>query len=137
MPRFVRSQLFKGTNRRLFLESLENRQLMAADLDFVSPAISNYFDSPVAGLFASASSKEHHAEEEAHLEILRGFPTEAPETEAAVVGAISSGLSAAFSPLTSIPSLSSLAGAAVSLYLDFNGHFESIWGSNRNITTPV
>lgn len=36
-----------------------------------------------------------------------------------------------------IPSLSSLAGAAATLYLDFNGDYESSWGSYSNINTPA
>lgn len=38
--------------------------------------------------------------------------------------------------MTAIPSLSSLAGAAATLYLDFDGHFQSSWGSYSNINTP-
>src|SRR5262245_3542594 len=122
MSRFGRSSdSLRRTGRRLFVESLEDRQLMAADLDFLS----------------SAANKSAGIEAEPDLEILRDFPTQAPETETAVSGAIASGLSAALSPLTNIPVLNSLAGAAVSLYLDFNGHFESLWGAYRNITTPV
>ena len=41
------------------------------------------------------------------------------------------------SPLDSIPVLNSNPGAPASLYLDFNGHFEPVWGSYTNITTPV
>lgn len=44
---------------------------------------------------------------------------------------------AAALPLTSIPILHSLPGAAASIYLDFDGHFEPIWGSYSNISTPV
>lgn len=40
-------------------------------------------------------------------------------------------------PLSAIPVLNSLVGAAVSLYLDFNGHFDATWGSYSNITTPA
>ncbi|SFI04251.1 zinc-dependent metalloprotease family protein [Planctomicrobium piriforme] len=41
-------------------------------------------------------------------------------------------------PLTSIPVLNSLPGAAVSIYLDFDGHFEADWGGGyTNLTTPV
>jgi fibronectin type 3 domain-containing protein len=43
----------------------------------------------------------------------------------------------AFAPLTAIPQLNSLPGAPANLYLDFNGHFEAVWGSFTNITTPV
>jgi hypothetical protein len=41
------------------------------------------------------------------------------------------------SPLSSIPVLNSNPTAAASIYLDFNGHFEPVWGSHTNITTPV
>ena len=41
------------------------------------------------------------------------------------------------SPLDSIPVLNSNPSAPASLYLDFNGHFESVWGSYTNVTTPV
>lgn len=44
---------------------------------------------------------------------------------------------AALNPLSSIPVLNSFPGAAVTLYLDFDGFFESFWGSYSNITTPV
>ena len=36
-----------------------------------------------------------------------------------------------------IPALQSLAGAAQSLYLDFDGHFDAVWGSFSNVVTPV
>ena len=39
--------------------------------------------------------------------------------------------------MTAFPVLNSNPGAAASLYLDFNGHFEPVWGSHTNITTPV
>jgi subtilisin-like proprotein convertase family protein len=39
--------------------------------------------------------------------------------------------------LSEIPALNSLPGAAVSVYLDFDGHFESVWGSHTNVSTPV
>jgi hypothetical protein len=37
----------------------------------------------------------------------------------------------------SAPVFNSLPGAQASLYLDFNGHFESVWGSYRNISSPA
>jgi hypothetical protein len=40
-------------------------------------------------------------------------------------------------PLSALPGLSSLPGAKATLYLDFNGHSESTWGSYRNVKTPV
>jgi hypothetical protein len=40
-------------------------------------------------------------------------------------------------PLSSLPALSSLPGAKATLYLDFNGHFQSKWGPYKNIKTPA
>lgn len=40
-------------------------------------------------------------------------------------------------PLSSIPALHSRPSASVKFFLDFDGHFESIWGSYSNVTTPV
>ena len=34
-----------------------------------------------------------------------------------------------------VPQLSSRPGAAATIYLDFDGHFESSWGSFSNVTT--
>ena len=42
-----------------------------------------------------------------------------------------------FNALSSIPTLNSLPGAAVSVYLDFDGHFQQLWGSYGSVTTPV
>ncbi len=39
--------------------------------------------------------------------------------------------------LSSIPALNSLPSAPVDIYLDFDGHYEEVWGSWGNITTPV
>jgi hypothetical protein len=36
-----------------------------------------------------------------------------------------------------IPALNSLPGATATVYLDFLGHVEPVWGSYSNITTPV
>ena len=41
------------------------------------------------------------------------------------------------SPLDSIPALNSNPDAAASLYLDFDGHFQAVWSSYTNITTPA
>ena len=43
----------------------------------------------------------------------------------------------ATNPLSSIPAINSRPGAAASVYLDFNGHFESNWGGYNNVSTPV
>lgn len=39
-------------------------------------------------------------------------------------------------PSLVVPSYSSLPGAPATLYLDFNGHFDSTWGSYANVDTP-
>ena len=57
------------------------------------------------------------------------------ETDAASIAA--SGLAGASYALSSVPLLNSLAGAAVSLYLNFVGHFDATWGGYQNITTPA
>src|SRR5438093_13702680 len=36
-----------------------------------------------------------------------------------------------------VPQLASRPGAAATLYLDFNGHMQSSWGSFSNITSPA
>ena len=38
---------------------------------------------------------------------------------------------------TGVPALHGNPGAAASLYLDFNGHFEPVWGAYNNVTTPA
>lgn len=43
----------------------------------------------------------------------------------------------AANPLTSIPLLHSNAAAAVKVYLDFDGHFDAVWGAYSNVSTPV
>lgn len=40
-------------------------------------------------------------------------------------------------PLSSIPALSSLPGAAATLYIDFDGHTEPVWGSYSNVQVPA
>jgi hypothetical protein len=39
--------------------------------------------------------------------------------------------------LAGLPSLSSNPGAAKKLYLDFNGHYQSSWGTFPNVSTPA
>lgn len=53
------------------------------------------------------------------------------------VGQSSLAIASVLHPLTSIPVLNSLPGAAATLYLDFNGHFQATYGMYSNVTTPV
>ena len=39
--------------------------------------------------------------------------------------------------LTGLPQLNSLPGAAKSIFLDFDGHFEAQWGSDSNVSSPA
>jgi hypothetical protein len=39
--------------------------------------------------------------------------------------------------LTGVPAFHSLPGATASIYLDFDGHFEPVWSSYTNVTTPA
>lgn len=47
------------------------------------------------------------------------------------------GSSIATYPLSALPQLSSLPESPYTLHLDFDGHFEPIWGGYSNATTPV
>ncbi len=40
-------------------------------------------------------------------------------------------------PLSSLPQLHSNASASAKLFLDFDGHFESNWGGDLNVSTPA
>ena len=60
-----------------------------------------------------------------------------PKSASSFSTAAASALVAATYPLTSIPPLSSLPGAAATLFLDFDGHLDSSWGSYRNVSTPA
>jgi hypothetical protein len=65
---------------------------------------------------------------------------DAPPAEVLPLGTAIGGPAAALPPAASslaIPALSSLPGAAASLYLDFDGHFDAVWGAYENITTPA
>jgi Abnormal spindle-like microcephaly-assoc'd, ASPM-SPD-2-Hydin/Metallo-peptidase family M12B Reprolysin-like len=57
--------------------------------------------------------------------------------DVAQAGTTGSGGLAAASPISALPQLSSHSAARVKLYLDFNGNFETAWGSYSNVTTRV
>lgn len=60
------------------------------------------------------------------------FPADIAQADTTTSGALTTS-----SPLSSLPQLSSNSAARVKLYLDFNGNYESTWGSYRNVTTRV
>src|SRR5262249_28109204 len=60
------------------------------------------------------------------------FADAAPDTAQPLAAASSS-----LHSLDSIPQLHSNPASTAALFLDFDGHFESRWGTYRNVTTPV
>lgn len=105
---------------------------MAADLSLSATALLDS-TADVAGASAFDLEINHASIGDSHLRTYPKFPSSADSSGGGTTGT----LAGALLPLTSIPLLNSLAGAAASIYLDFDGHFESVWGSFRNLTTPV
>jgi hypothetical protein len=58
-------------------------------------------------------------------------------TATETAGGTEEGVLALSNPLSSIPQLSSNAGATAKLFLDFNGHTQASWGNWTNVVTPV
>lgn len=104
--------------RRLALESLEARNLMTAALD--GGGISVDFAVPC------------------QCPVCSGIGLEEIPIVGEATGVMGSGTTSTSSTsyTSSLPRLSSNAGAARKLYLDFNGHFEASWGTARNVVTP-
>lgn len=125
-----RGKLYGTRSWRVFsaIEVLEARQLLCVD------------DLDADGA-ESVADDDHDAEEAHHDGLELGtFPIIDAHRRVLVTASSTSGTTttvAASSPLTSVPVLNSLPGAAVSVYLDFDGHFESSWGSYSNITQPA
>lgn len=102
--------------RRLNLERLEPRLLLAADTD------------PNRGLLTHGGI--------CSCPICSGVGLEQYQPEAAeVVGGSPSGPVGA--GIAGLPLLSSLPGAAATIFLDFDGHTEASWGSYTNVVTRV
>ncbi|MCO6457537.1 MAG: trypsin-like serine protease [Pirellulaceae bacterium] len=122
----------------MLFESLEARQLMAADFDLPSPFAHDTHDH---------GDHHHHAAEMGHVDA--GFERHAVDgqehsfyadpywatderPEPSVLGPQRAG-----HPLSSVPRLNSNPSAGVTLYLDFDGHYEPTWGTFRNVLTPA
>lgn len=110
-----RSHRGRSSSGGLHLERLEARQLLS-----VSPISSDgqYFTmtrgityTPVTGVLPV---------------------TEAPASTATTAA----NLNQQSFPLSAIPALSSDPSAPASIYLDFDGHFEPVWFTHQNVTTP-
>lgn len=80
-----------------------------------------------------------HGQSETHY--IKGVPfqfaRDAAPAESIVTAQTLAETGGAVSPLSSIPALHSNLGASASLFLDFDGHFEPVWGSYTNVTTPA
>jgi hypothetical protein len=108
--------------RLLTVESLESRRLFAADLRF--PAAAQFYNN------------QEIAPQSLELCISPAIGT-IPASAGVVTSVAAAGLAAATYPLGSIPVLNSLSGAAATLFLDFDGHFDAVWGAYRNTSTPA
>ncbi|HZN35759.1 MAG TPA: zinc-dependent metalloprotease family protein, partial [Pirellulaceae bacterium] len=106
------------TGRRLGLEPLEARCLLAAD-----------FSDPFAELLT------HGGACGCPICTGNGLAAIAPEAATATTAAAAT-FSLSSTPL-SVPQLSSRPGAKATLFLDFNGNVESRWGSETNAVTPA
>ncbi|HUE70827.1 MAG TPA: choice-of-anchor D domain-containing protein [Pirellulaceae bacterium] len=112
VDRFLASGRLRRTPRRLKLESLEPRLVLTSlTLEQASGQLSShgFCTCPVCT-----------------GEGLSSLPAE--ETSE---GTLST------APLSSLPQLRSNPGATAKLFLDFDGHFESSWGSYTNVSTPA
>lgn len=118
--------------RRLRIEPLELRALMHGGA--MAPAGGSYGNLALGHLMVSAHSAAPSASHRHDLALLDFDDNIVAAETGAAPGSISP--SATYS-LSSVPALSSLPGAAASLWLDFAGHFDASWGSYGNITTPA
>lgn len=107
----------KSARRRMNVERLEPRLLMAADVD------------PFRGLLTHGGV--------CGCPICSGQGLEAfGDPQAAAVASPSPGPAAA-GAIAGLPQLSSRPGAAASIFLDFDGHTEWVWGNYYNVVTKV
>ncbi len=105
-------------SRKLQVESLEPRLLMTAASSDSSELVSTN------GLWCACP-------------ICTGRDLNLTTESSTTTGTTSTTTVATSSPISSIPQLSSRAGAAATIYLDFNGHSQSTWGQWSNAVTPV
>ncbi len=122
--------------RRHQIELLENRQLLAADVSQLVATDHHDHDHDHAfdadHVADHASFARHAIGGELHDFYADDFGIASQPDPSLSIGPRSIG-----SPLNSIPRLQSNPGAAVTLFLDFDGHYEASWGSFFNIHTPA
>lgn len=115
------------------LERLECRQLLAAgwsDALFVGPIYSG--DWPQVSVTDPTAGSPRHAEVADQVPL--GMPLPKAWESARELPDPPSG--AVLHPLTAIPALNSYSTSFISLYLDFNGHFQDVWSGRQDLTTP-
>ncbi len=126
--------------RRLRLESLESRVVLSTVLMGPFSALSEVHDRHNHDE-VDRHDGHNHDDVYSRTQYINGVanvftwepaPVDAPRTPASGVAA-----SSLKYPLSSIPALHSNPGAKATLFLDFDGHFEPVWGAYSNITTPV
>ncbi len=150
------------SGRRLILEQLEARRVFAADLSLPDWAVADGLldlsqfasDSDENLASVEAALAEHQNEHHEHakgsenellndmgelpygpiLTIDVGTANDASNLPSS--GSFMSSFAATSSSGLMVPALNSLPNAAASLYLDFDGHFESVWGQYTNVTSP-
>ena len=120
--------------RRLALEALEPRQMLShSPIEFDPPGLHSHGDHHDHLPPGIAGIEQTHWINGAPFQFIAD-PLSADESGTDETPAQSTG---SLHLLTSIPQLHSDQGAAASLYLDFDGHFQAQWGSYSNVTTPV
>src|SRR5687768_7837861 len=108
----------RRTRRRLNVETLETRLLLAADLE------------PNENLLTHGGACSCPICSGVGLGQFQG------EVEYAPVVSSWGGLPAA-ATVAGLPQLASRPGAAASIFLDFDGHTEAVWGNDTNVVTRV
>ncbi len=117
------------------LERLESRQLLVAGWsDALSYGPLYPGESSTSANFADAASNARHDEDYA-----ADSPHPTPLPPAWQVGRRlpDPRVDSVLHPLTDLPRLNSYPQSSISLFLDFDGHFQADWGNDHNITTPA
>lgn len=126
--------------RRLVFERFEERVVLHANaMDFGDIIEDHAQDGSASNdrFEEVGRSSQIHVQKQSAMESINGslFELTWDPARAPISSAVQ--FAPATFPLSSIPVLNSLVGAYASLYLDFDGNFDSTWGSYSNITTPV
>lgn len=121
--------------RRAALESLEARALLTT-IDLHGP---HAHEIP-------AFADRRHADPTIETHVLAGVPhlfvrdtmiAEEAKDPGVFAAGEDTGGSGTLHPLSAVPVLNSFPGATAQLYLDFDGHFEAVWGSYSNVSNPA